>query len=199
VRSSRSGCPLGAVVGTARRVEPGRRPGQQLIAVIRKGTRHLRARAYKPCELSHPPHTEQNLVSPEHAEALPCTPAAAVAVLLEQPAAVDYLVLSDITLPFDCVDGLRRITDDRVSRIPRENTCRAARPLSGSIETLLAATGSLREHRTPPGKDSSAHYLIAPSAAPSRPPTERRGCLHSSPKSHGQRYSRSSMRTDRLR
>src|SRR5258708_12270220 len=70
------------------------------------------ARAYKPCELPHPPHTEQNLVSPEHAEAQPGTPAAAVAMLREQPTAVDYLVLYDLTLLFDC-------TARRPGRTPR--------------------------------------------------------------------------------
>ncbi len=50
----------------------------------------------------------------------PGTPAAAIAVLREQQTAVDYVVLSDVTVLFDCTDGLRRITDDRVSQIPQE-------------------------------------------------------------------------------
>jgi len=50
----------------------------------------------------------------------PGTPAAALAVLRERPAAVDYLVLCDVTILFDCVDGIRRIADDRIRRIPQE-------------------------------------------------------------------------------
>lgn len=78
-------------------------PATSLTAVVEGAIAAVAGSHGDTCDLAHPG-----------------TPAAAVAVLREHAATIDYLVLCDVSLLFDCADGLRRITDDRVSRTPQE-------------------------------------------------------------------------------
>jgi hypothetical protein len=59
----------------------------------------------------------------------PATPAAAVAVLRTDGRSLEYLVLGDVTVVLDGVDGLQIIVDDRVAATAAEHRQEAARPV----------------------------------------------------------------------
>ena len=78
-------------------------PGSHLTAALAASIEEVAALHSATCDLTHPG-----------------SPAAAVAILREQPSAIEYLVLADCVLLADGPGGLHLISDDRVENVAQD-------------------------------------------------------------------------------
>jgi hypothetical protein len=112
--------------------DPTRALADALAAAIRQV-----ADLHPGCDLSHPG-----------------TPSATVLLLRALGERADYLVLADAVLLLDTLDGLRVVSDDRVTRLATTERAAASTPPTGSARHLrrrAQLTTALRRARNRPG------------------------------------------------
>jgi len=84
---------------------------------------------------------------------IPATPSATVAILQEQPEAIDWLVLGDTTLLLEGPTGLQTLTDDRLEHVAAGQHRAMRHHATGSADhdrSLADLVTEQRRHRNHP-------------------------------------------------